>query len=347
MRSFRTGQYLLAVAAAALLIPSAATAQSTPKLKASLGIGGSSTQIALLAMNVARTKGFFKEEGLELDATDLGSGAKGLQALVAGNVDMVAGVYEHTIRMHAKNVDIRSFVLHSIAPGIVVAVTKSFAPKFQSIKDLKGAKIGVSAPGSATHLLLNQLLVQHGLSPTDVSVIGIGNTTGAIAAVRTGGELQAIVNYDPVVTELEQSGDIKIVLDLRTLEATRAFYKSDFAFLSTYAYGDYIAKNPAVVQAMATGIVRALLWMRTAPPEEILAAVPESYWSGNRALYLGTIRKNLAGFSPTGLTAPDAAKTVYEGLLAYDKEVQNAKIDLAKTYENRFVAKALEAHGKK
>ena len=331
-----------AVALAALAISGESVGQA--RMKASLAVGGSSSQVVLLAMNVARSKGFIREEGLDLEVTDFGSGAKGLQALIGRNVDMTIGVYEHTIRMQAKGMDIRSVVLHSSAPGIAIAITRQFATKYKGPKDLKGARIGVSAPGSATHLLLNQFLVQNGLQPNDVSVLGVGNTAGAVAAIRTGGELQAIVNYDPVITELSTAGDVQLILDLRALDATRQFFKSDFAFLSTYAYGDYIDKNPAVIQAVVNGTVRALLWMKTAKPEEILAVVPEEYWRARKELYLDTIRMNIHGFSPDGLLSLDAARTVLEGLLSYDKEVKGAKIDLAKTYDNRFVMRALEKY---
>jgi NitT/TauT family transport system substrate-binding protein len=205
--------------------------------------------------------------------------------------------------MHAKGQDIRSIVLHSSAPGIVVALTNKMAPKYSSVKDLKGAKIGVSAPGSATHLLLNQLLVRNGLKPDDVSVVGIGNAAGAVAAVRTGGELDAIVNYDPVISEL--------------------------------------------VQAVVNGTVRALSWMQTAKAEDIMAAIPEDYWRGQRDLYLSTIRKGVGGFSPDGIVTPGAAKTVYDGLASYDNEVKNAKVDLSKTYDNRFAMNANQKYGKK
>ena len=325
----------------------ASWAQSAGPLKAKIGVGGSSTQIALMAMNVARTKGFFKEEGVDVEVIDFGSGAKGLQALVGRNVDMNIGVYEHAIRMHAKGQDIRSIVLHSSAPGIVVALTTKMASKYTGVKDLKGAKIGVSAPGSATHLLLNQLLVRNGLKPDDVAVIGIGNAAGAVAAVRTGGELDAIVNYDPVISELEQKGEIKVILDTRTVEGARAFFGSDFAFLTTYAHADYIAKNPAVVQAVVSATVRALVWMRTAKAEDILAAIPEEYWRAQRDLYLSTIRKGVGGFSANGMLTAEAAKTVYEGLLSYDAEVKGAKIDLSKTYDNQFAVKANQKYGAK
>ena len=325
----------------------AGEAAHAQRLKATVAIGGSSSQIALLAMNVARSKGFIKDEGLDLQTTDFGSGSKGLQALVGRNADLAIGVHEHTLVMQAKGVDIRSIVNFSNAPGIVVAVTKAFAPKYNSIKDLKGAKIGISAPGSSTQLLLNQLLVQNGLKPDEVSVVGVGNAAGAVAAIRTGGELQAIINFDPVISELEQSGDVKAVLDLRSLEATKDFYKRDFTFLAVYSSADYIQKNPEVCQALVTGIVKALKWMQTASSEEILAVIPEEYWKANRTVYLASIEKNRAGFSRDGRFTAEGTKTLYEGLMTYDKDVQAAKIDLSRTYDNRFVEQALAKLAKK
>lgn len=320
---------------------------SAQRLKASVAVGGSSSQLALLAMNVARSKGFIKEEGLDIEVTDFGSGSKGLQALVGRNADLNIGVHEHTLVMQAKGVDIRSIVVFSNAPGMVIGVTSAFAPKFRSFKDLKGTKIGISAPGSSTQLLLNQVLVQNGLKPDDVSVIGVGNAAGAVAAIRTGGELQALVNFDPVISELEQKGEIKPVLDLRSLEATKAYYKRDFTFLTVYTHADYIQKNPEVCQALVTGIIKALRWMQTATSEEILAAVPQEFWRANRAVYLASIEKNRAGFSRDGRFTAEGTKTLYDGLMTYDKDVQAAKLDLSKTYDTRFVERALAKLGVK
>ena len=331
---------LLVLSSAALFT---APVMAQTRLKATVGVGGSSSQLALLAMNVARTKGYIKDEGLDIDVTDFGSGAKGLAALVGKNVDLNIGVHEHVLVMQAKGVELRSIVAMSNAPGTVIAVTKQFAPKFKTMKDLKGTKIGISAPGSSTHMLLNQVLVQNGLKPDDVSTIGVGNAAGAVAAVRTGGELQALVNFDPVISTLEASGDIKPVLDLRSLEATKAYYKNDYTFLTVYTTPEYIQKNPAACQALVNGIVKALKWMQTATPEQILAAVPEEYWKNDRDLYLRGIVKNLAGFSHDGRMTAAGSKTLLDGLMTYDKDVQAAgsKMVLSRTYDNTFVEKAL------
>src|SRR5690606_1547550 len=82
-----------------------------------IGVAGSSSQIALLALNVARTKGFIEEEGVNLEVVDFGSGAKGVQAFVADEVDFVAATFEHTIRLNSLGIPARSVVSMSKAPG--------------------------------------------------------------------------------------------------------------------------------------------------------------------------------------------------------------------------------------
>ena len=70
------------------------------------GVGGKPL-LYYLPLTVAERKGFFKEQGLDVEINDFGGGAKSLQALIGGSVDVVTGAYEHTIRMQAKGQDIR------------------------------------------------------------------------------------------------------------------------------------------------------------------------------------------------------------------------------------------------
>ena len=182
-------------------------AQTVEKPKVSIGAAGSSGQIAFLALNVLKTKGYFK--GIRRRFRHYGfrlwcQGRRG-----AGDRDSrYARRCLRACHPHAgEGAGHQVCGLHiQCARPLVLGVTKAFAPNFKSIADLKGKYVGVSAPGSATHNFLNLLLTRAGLKPEDVSVISVGNAMGAIAAIRTRGELQAIVNYDPVIAELEWTG---------------------------------------------------------------------------------------------------------------------------------------------
>ena len=76
---------------------------------------------------------------------------------------MVTGAYEHTIRMQAKGQDVRAVVELGRFPAIVIAVKKDKAGQVKSAADFKGAKIGVTAPGSSTALTAQYAMVKAGL----------------------------------------------------------------------------------------------------------------------------------------------------------------------------------------
>ncbi len=65
----------------------------------------------------------------------------------------------------------RAFVLQGRAPQIVLAVSTKTMAGYKSMADLKGKKIGVTAPGSSTHIMTNFVLAKAGLKPTDVSIV--------------------------------------------------------------------------------------------------------------------------------------------------------------------------------
>jgi NitT/TauT family transport system substrate-binding protein len=68
---------------------------------------------------------------------------------VGGSADVVAGAYEHTINMQSRKQNFQAFVLAGAAPQISVAISSKLADKYKSPKDLKGLKVGVSAPAPA------------------------------------------------------------------------------------------------------------------------------------------------------------------------------------------------------
>src|SRR5256712_1140783 len=206
----------LPVRAAALLIAVAAAAPAAEKLeqpKVTVAVGGKSL-FYYLPLTLAERLGYFKDEGLDVQIADFPGGAKALQAMVGGSADVVSGAFEHVVDMHAKGIEVQEFVLQDRYSGIVLGLTKAKAATYKSPKDLRGLKIGVTAPGSSTNIFVNALLARDGLAPDAVSIIGVGASSGAVAAVQKG-QVEGISNLDPVITRLEKGGDIVAVGDAR------------------------------------------------------------------------------------------------------------------------------------
>src|SRR5262249_16370893 len=215
-------KFLFATFVAVLALTGAAQAQAPEKKQITLGVGGK-TALYYLPLTIAERLGHFKEQGLDVAINDFHGGAQSLQALVGGSVDVVTGAYEHTIRMQAKGQDVRALIELGRFPGIVLGIRKDRAQAYRSPADLKGMKIGVSAPGSSTNSLVRCLMAKAGLKPTDASYIGVGIGPSVIAAVVKG-EIDAMSNLDPMMTKLELDGQIRVVADSRTEEGTRAIF---------------------------------------------------------------------------------------------------------------------------
>src|ERR1700712_1345267 len=207
---------------ASLAVPSFVRAQSLEKPKLTIAVGGKNL-LYYLPLTIAESLGYFKAEGLEVTIADFAGGSRALQAMIGGSADVVSGAFEHTINMQVKGQRLRAFALQGRAPQIVLGVNPKTMPNFKSVADLKGKKLGVTAPGSSTNVLANFVLAKSGLKPSDVSIIGVGAGSGAVAAMRSG-QIDAISNLDPVITLLTRSGDMKIVSDTRVVaEADKVF----------------------------------------------------------------------------------------------------------------------------
>jgi NitT/TauT family transport system substrate-binding protein len=333
-----TRREVLVAGAAAAALPALAGAQSLEKKKVTIAVGGKNL-LYYLPLTVAEQKGFFKDEGLDVEIVDFAGGAKALQAVVGGSADVVSGAFEHNINMQAKGQPMRAFVLQGRAPQIVLAVNTKTVPNFKSVADLKGKKIGVSAPGSSTNIMANFVLAKAGLKPSDVSFVGVGASQGAVAAMRAG-QIDAISNLDPVITILARSNDIKIISDTRDVAEADKVFGGPMPAATLYSPVSFIEKNPNTVQALTNAIVRANKWIQQAGPSEIVKTVPESYLLGDRAVYIDAFLKAKPALSPDGMIPEQGPATALRALQSVDEKMKNAKIDLKSVYTNEFVKKA-------
>jgi NitT/TauT family transport system substrate-binding protein len=322
-----------------LFLATPALAQDKPELaKVRLAVGGQAA-LYYLPLVVTHRLGLFQDAGVGVEISDFAGGSRSLQALVGGSADVVAGAFDHTIQMQAKNQPVVAVVELGQFPGFVLALLNARAGAYHSPADLKGMKIGVTAPGSSTHFMALQLMAKSGLKPDDASFLGVGATATAVAAVKRG-EIDAIVNTDPAVALLQREGLIKIVADTRTRDGTREVYGGIYPAAVMYATPAFIDKNPRTIRALVNAFVRGLAFMQSHSPEEIAAVVPEDYALGDKPLYIQAINNSLPMYSRDGRFSNEGAETAYRVLKAFDPAVRDAKIDLATTYTDRFVEQA-------
>jgi len=229
-------------------------------------------------------------------------------------------------------------VVYDRYPGFALVV----APKggINSVKDLAGKNVGVSAPGSSTHFFLNYMLRKAGVDPASVGVIGVGLDSTAVAAMEQG-KVDAAIMLDPAITLLQgKFKDLKILSDTRTQKDTLEVFGGEYPGGALYTRAEWIAKNEGTAQALATAIVATLKWIHSHTPEEVMAKMPEDLVGPDKGLYLAALKNTLAMYSTTGKMDPKGAEAVLAVFAQSVPEIAKANIDLSKTYTNRFVDQA-------
>ena len=339
-RNFDRREFLVASAAAsaAIAVPAVGRAQALEKKKVTIAVGGKNL-LYYLPLTIAEQLKYFEAEGLEVEIVDFAGGSRALQAVVGGSADVVSGAFEHTLNMQFKGQPMRAFVLQGRAPQIVLAVNTKTMPNFKSVADLKGKKIGVTAPGSSTNVMANFVLAKAGLKPADVSFVGVGASSGAVAAVRAG-QIDALSNLDPVITILQRAGDVRIVSDTRDPAESEKVFGGPMPAACLYAPVAFVEKNPNTAQALANAIVRADKWIQRAGPSEVIKVVPESYLLGDRAIYIDAFLKAKGALSPDGMFPEAGSATAMRALASVDEKIAAAKLDLKANYTNEFARKA-------
>lgn len=304
--------------------------------KLTIGVGGQSS-LVYLPTTLAAQLGYYKEVGLDVALQDLQAGSKALTALLGGSVDVTSGYYDHTIQTQAKGKSIESFVTMLKLPGIALVISPKEHKQISSISDLKGAKIGVTAPGSSTDFFLNYLLKQAGLSVDAVSHQAIGGGSTAVAAMEQG-TVDAAVMIDPAISELlKRQPDTKVLYDLRTVDGVQKVYGTpQYPAAVLYSTSSWVKDHADIAKKLAAAIVKTLQWINTHTAAEIAAKMPASLVGADKNLYIKALNAAKPTYSLDGKMPPDGASEVLK-VLSMDPAIAKANINLASTYTNSLL----------
>lgn len=156
------------------------------------------------------------------------------------------------------------------------------------------------AQGSASQRLVQVLLSAARMHDDEVHYVPISSASAVLVAFRSG-QVDALCYTDPVITQLEQIGELRVVADTRTVRGNADVFGSPMPAGCLSVSSDYLADHGAECQALVDAMVHAMKWLQTAGPSDIIKTVPESYFQGDRALYLAAFSRAREAWAPDGL----------------------------------------------
>jgi NitT/TauT family transport system substrate-binding protein len=299
----------------------------------------SKSAFCYLPFTLAERLGYFALEGLDVQVRELANSTQAALAVLANEAQILCGPFSSTLYLHARGQWLKSFVLQGRAPHMVFGVSQRSLGRDQSAQDLRGKKIGVMALGSASHQVARLVLQRAGVSEGEVQFVALDKPQAAVVALRSG-QIDAICHRDLAITELEQRGDLRVVADLRTLRDSTELFGGPWAAGCLSAPAAFVEANVAPIQALANGMVHALKWLQTAGPSDLIKAVPQAYFQGDRALYLAAFLRAREAWSPDGLMPDLGPATVARVLDSLTESGGFGRLELAQTFTNAFASRA-------
>ncbi|MFF3560444.1 ABC transporter substrate-binding protein [Streptomyces sp. NPDC002574] len=307
--------------------------------KVKIMVGGLDKVIYLPAMLTERL-GYFKAEGVDVELLTEPAGVQAETALVSGDVQGTVGFYDHTLDLQVKGKEVESVVQFSQAPGEVEIVSSKAASDITGPADFKGRQLGVTGIGSSTDFLTKYLAVSNGVKTSEFTPVAVGAGQTFVSALEQG-SIQGGMTTDPTVATVLDKKLGKVLIDMRTPEGSRQALGGLYPSSSLYMQTEWVNGHKETVQKLANAFVKTLAWMSTHSAAEIAAKMPADYaQGGGQELYTQSIESTLPMFTKDGVMPEGGPETVERVLKAFNPNLQNAKVDLSRTYTTEFVKSA-------
>lgn len=241
---------------------------------------------------VADAKGYFAEEGIDIELMPVQGGSDNVVQVGAGNFDVAGGgisagmwnaadrgiEFEIALPLHAER--------PPLTTPLVVSKTRFDNGEITSVADLAGKKVSVNATGAATEYWLQKALEQGGLTLDDVELTAVGFRE--VAAALENGSLDAGMLGEPLTTLAEDQGLIHRLTD---------DFLSDFTVTVIYYNKDWATANPELADGFARAFLRgardlvgdawydaenlAIIEQYTGVPADVVGRASRSYHNPN------------------------------------------------------------------
>ena len=291
--------------------------------------------VADLPLTVAEQRHFFREEGLEVELREYPDLAQAMAAVQNKAAHAVCAPFAQLLAPPVRALGWQSFVVQGRAPQVVLGVSHRSMPGFRGAGDLRGQRVGLRAKDPLAERVLSAFLARERVAQSELQIVPQVSANAALQAFRSG-QLDALCHADPVMTLLEQLGELRVAVDTRSLSGTVQVFGGPVPVGCLSAPAEFLTQFPRVSQALTDAVVRALKWMQTAGPSDLIKTVPESHFQGDRSLYLATVERSRDAWTADGLMprgGPESMARVADGAALGGSE-------LARHFTNAFAIKA-------
>ena len=287
-------------------------------------IGIPSFNIAQLPLMIARSHGFFKSEGLDVELIVI-SPPVAIQALIAGELDLATPFFS-AVRASIAGISVPTVMIIQTATDHTI-IAKS---DIRTMEELRGKTLAVSALKSLADVLARIALRKYGLSPEiDVKMFPVGGGSGLMLGALQGGRVDAAILASP-------HSKIALMSGFRELVSTRTVSPLPAVGLSTTK--KVMQQKPAALVGIIRATLKGIEFIKQNKDEAVSIMRKELGIKDARLLNL-VYDDAVTLYSDTGVVSDDFLKTT----IAVANEIQGTTKTVAASdvVDWRFAREAL------
>jgi NitT/TauT family transport system substrate-binding protein len=286
----------------ALGVAGAAAAKDLQKVLVSEAVRG----FFFVPLYVADGKGFFKDQGLDMEIVSAQGGPLAMQALIAGQVQFCATGHGQVANMWAKGKSTK--IVNQMQDKCTFYLIGR--PEVRDIASLKGENLGCTKIGAETFAVGRYLAAKAGLDPAKgINMVGVGGM-GPMASALTNDRIQATMAWQPLVTKLLAEKKAAMLARLNTAADSRKYFGSpDYSFSVLQVTDETIKNNPGLVQKFVNAMVAAEKWIATADLDELTKVLAPYFQGMDQATIKASLKMDKEAFSKNGLVSKQGHAT--------------------------------------
>jgi len=222
--------------------------------------------IDVAAIYLGESKGFFEEEGIDLELVQAASGSAVVPAVVSGDLDFGFSNVAALLTASQKGLPLKAVSAGVYSTGEsgndIAATVAADGSDISSIADLDGKNVAVTSLGGIFPLTIRYLSSQAGIS---VNLVELG-AADTPAALETG-QVDAAVMSEPFLSQAKADGAVEIFSNFADM-------KDNFMVAAYFTTADYIGKNSETVEKLQAALAKAFAYANE-NPEEVRAILSE------------------------------------------------------------------------
>ncbi len=245
---------------------------------------------------IAKEAGLYKRHGLDVELIFINGSTRGVQSLVAGDIDFAGAVGTSAINGKLAGGDI--VIIDSLVNTLPYYIIGR--PDIKSPENLKGRTLATHIPGTSADFAVRLALRKFGIDYKDIQAVMVGGSPARVAAVING-QTDFTMVTEPGKIQGEKAG-MKLIIDMAQL-------KIPFQFSCTVTSQKTIRERPESVEKTVKAMANAVHFFKTNKKETIRimakytrgakADVLEGSWAAYSELLEKDLHPTLEGLSDT------------------------------------------------